>query len=232
MGRFEPLPTDPYQRPPGEPRHYGAHCAACAGTTQLGTRFCTSCGALRDDAERGHTVRYAASRWMRLFARIADTLIVAAIGLVVFLILDGAGAIDVDYSDLRASDLNVATLIATAVWFLWFALLAPRGQTPGKQLLRVRVIAADAGDAPTSLIWMRESAFQFFLVVPSLLAEPILSPPEALVTLVSLAPFVTLMDAAFIFAGSDRQTAHDRIFRTLVVNVRPVPQPSAELPAL
>ena len=226
-------PLTPISVHPASRAHYGAHCAACAGTTQLGTRFCTSCGALRDDAERGHTVRYAASRWMRLFARIADTLIVAArSALVVFLILDGAGAIDVDYSDLRTSDLNVATLIATAVWFLWFALLAPRGQTPGKQLLRVRVIAADAGDAPTSLIWMRESAFQFFLVVPSLLAEPILSPPEALVTLVSLAPFVTLMDAAFIFAGSDRQTAHDRIFRTLVVNVRPVPQPSAELPAL
>ena len=60
MGRFEPLPTDPYLRPPGQPRHYGAICAACRSDTKLGTRFCTSCNALRDDVERGHSPRFAA----------------------------------------------------------------------------------------------------------------------------------------------------------------------------
>lgn len=232
MGRFEPLPPDAYGRPPDQPRHYGAICAACRGNTRLGTRFCTNCGALRDDAERGHTVRYAASKWMRLFGRLADVLIVAAFGLVVFLVLDGTGAIEADLSGLSTSDLNLSTLIATGIWFIWFAVVAPRGQTPGKQLLRMRVIATDASDASTLLVWRREALIQFFLVIPSLVAEPILTPPEVVITLVSLAPFVTLMDAAFIFAGTDKQTVHDNIVGTLVVNVRPVPQPSAELRAL
>ncbi len=234
MGRFEPLPTDPYEHPPGE-RRFGAICAACRGDTRLGTRFCTNCSALREDAERGHTVRYAASKWMRLFARLADVLLIAAIGMTVFLLLDAAGAIDIDLSDWsnqELNDLNVSTLIATGIWFLWFALVAPRGQTPGKQLLRMRIIMADGSDAPTSLNWMREGLFQFFAVVPSLVAEPIMSPAEWLAAIVSLAPFVMLLDAAFIFAGSDKQTVHDRIFRTLVVRIQRVPQHSAELRAL
>ena len=232
MGRFEPLPTDPYQRPPG---HYGAICAACAENTRLGTKFCTACGALRDDAERGHTVRYAASRWLRLGARVLDILIVVGCGMAVFFILNGAGFIDVDLQNagqIDASDLNVSTLIATGIWFIWFAFVAPRGQTPGKQLLRTRVIAADGQDAPTSQNWRREGFFQFFFVVPSLVAEPIMSPPEAVSLLVSFAPLVTLIDVAFIFSGSDKQTVHDRLFNTLVVRIRPVQQTSAELRAL
>ena len=235
MGRFEPLPTDPYQRPPGQSGHYGAICAACREATRLGTMFCTSCNALRDDAERGHTIRYAASRWMRLWARLLDTLIVVGLGMLVFFVLDGAGVIDVDVEtarELNVSDLNVSTLIATGIWFLWFALVAPRGQTPGKQILRMRIILADASDAPTPRTWMREGLFQFFLIVPSLIAEPIVSPPEGIVGLLSFAPLITLVDIAFIFAGTDKQTLHDRIFRTLVVNIRPVRQTSAELRAL
>ena len=231
MGRFEPLSTDPYQRPPG-PRHYGAICAACREDTRLGTRFCTSCNALRDDAERGHTVRYAASRWMRLWARLLDMLIVAVLGMAVFFLLDGVGLVEVDYenaSDISIRDLNVSTLIATGIWFLWFALVAPRGQTPGKQILRMRIIAADGSDASTALTWRRESLFQFFLIIGSLIAEPIVSPPDAIVQLLSFAPLVTLLDVSFIFAGPDKQTLHDRISRTLVVSIRPVRQTSAEL---
>ncbi len=235
MGRFDPLPTDPYQRPPGTSGHYGAICAACREDTRLGTKFCTSCNALRDDAERGHTIRYAASRWMRLWARLLDTLIVVGLGMLVFFVLDGAGFIDVDVEnagDINVSDLNVSTLIATGIWFLWFALVAPRGQTPGKQILRMRMISDDASDLPTVRNWMREGLFQFFLIVPSLLSEPIVSPPDGVVQLLSFAPLITLVDIAFIFAGSDRQTLHDRIFSTLVVSIRPVRQTSAELRAL
>ena len=135
-------------------------------------------------------------------------------------------------SDINVSDLNVSTLIATGIWFLWFALVAPRGQTPGKQILRMRMISDDASDLPTARNWMREGLFQFFLIVPSLLAEPIVSPPDGVVQLLSFAPLITLVDIAFIFAGSDRQTLHDRIFSTLVVSIRPVRQTSAELRAL
>jgi len=233
VGRFEPLPTDPYQRAPGQ---YGAICAACSGETQLGAKFCTSCDALRDDAERGHTVRYAASRWVRLGARLLDALIVGLLGMIVFVVLDAAGFVDIDLQDqdtLQFSDINVSTLIATGIWFLWFAAVAPRGQTPGKQILRIQIINADGSQASTWLNWRREGLFQFFVVAPSLFGEPIISPPDAVTQLLGFLVFLVLLsDASFIFAGTDKQTIHDRLFRTLVVRIRPVRQHSAELCAL
>ncbi len=238
MGRFEPLPPDPYQQLPGHSGHsgrYGATCAACSGNTRLGTKFCTNCNALRDDAERGHTVRYAASRWMRLGARLLDMLFVGLCGMIVFVVLDAAGVVEIDFQDpdgIRISDLNVSTLIATGIWFLWFAAVAPRGQTPGKQMLRMQIINADGSNAPTVLNWRREGLFQFFLVAPSLFAEPIMSPPDVVTQLLGLAFFALLFDASFIFAGTDKQTIHDRLFSTLVVRIRPVRQHSAELRAL
>ncbi len=172
---------------------------------------------------------------MRFVSRLLDSLIAVVFAIVVYFVLEAAGLVELyrDNSDeLDLASLNVATLIGTGIWFLWFAAVAPRGQTPAKQLMRLRTIAADASDAPTRLIWLRESFFQFFLIVPSIVAEPIVSPPDVIAQIVAFAPVVTFVDAAFIFSGSDKQTIHDRIFNTLVVNIRPERQPSAELRAL
>ncbi len=232
MGRFEPLPTDPYR---GQPQEHGELCAACREATRLGTRFCTNCSAFRDDAERGHTVRYATSRWMRFAARVVDSVIVVGLSIIVFFVLEGAGFVEFDASNtdsLEASDLNISVLIATAIWFLWFAFVAARGQTPGKQILRTKVIQSDGRDVTAQRNWLREGLFQGFPLLSSIFAEPIMSPPEAITTLLAFATLFVLIDAVAIFFSNDRQTIHDRIFGTLVVNVRPVRQPSAELRAL
>ena len=238
MGRFDPLPTDPYQHPPdhegggGWSGYFGPHCAACRQVTRLGTKFCTACNALREDAERGHTVRYAASRWMRFWSRLLDTLLVVVTGLVIYFVAGAAGliAIDLENTDhISLAEVNACTLIATGLWFLWFAIIAKRGQTPGKQILGLRIIRDDGEAAPTQLNWLREGAFQLFLILPSLLGEPIVNLPDVVTGIVGWTPFVALADVCFIWGGPDRQTLHDRIFKTLVVRVQPVREHSAAL---
>ncbi len=232
MGRFEPLPPDPYGRLPGR---FGTTCASCREVTRLGTKFCTNCDGLREDAELGHTVRYAASLWRRFFTRIADSLIVIVFSAVLALIMAEAGIIEIDFDSVGTDEnLNLTVLIATAIWFLWFAVVAPRGLTPAKQLFGLRVIRADGEDVSTSQMWIREGIFQIFPILSSLLAEPILTSPDLLgQTLGVLSVAVPLLDSLLIFSRyPDRQTLHDRLVGTLVINVRAVRQPSAELRAL
>ena len=58
--------------------------------------------------------------------------------------------------------------------------------------------------------------------------------PEATATDLVLAVIglIAVADGMAIFFNPDRQTLHDRVFRTLVISVRPVRQTSAELRAL
>ncbi len=233
MGRFDPLPTDPYQRPPGA---YGAHCAACREVTKLGTRFCTNCNAFRDDAEHSHTIRYATSRWMRFGARLVDSVIVLGLSIAASYILDAVDLIEFGSSSadsMQEFDLDVGALIGTGIWFLWFAFLASRGQTPGKWIVRTKVIGTEGGEVARSRLWLRELLLEGIPLLTSILGASIVGLPSvAAQILFYVAGSFLLVDAAAIFFSPDRQTIHDRIFGTLVVNVRPVRQPSAELRAL
>ncbi|MCY3558814.1 MAG: RDD family protein [Chloroflexi bacterium] len=215
MGRFEPL-----EQPPPPPRGlFGAICAACGNNTDLGVRFCTSCNVLRSDAEHGHSPRYAASRVARFMGAVSDGLIPAVIGLVLGLASLG---------DVLALELWVGSL----VWLVWFAYLARRGQTPGKQIVSTKVIRADGASASRKLMWAREVGYRVAVNAPTLLIAE-LSPESAVGSIIIfLIAIVVLADAVAIFFSRDRQTLHDRVFGTLVVNVRGVRQTSAELRAL
>lgn len=219
MGRFEPLSTDPYQSPPGQSRHFGAICAACREDTRLGTRFCTSCQALREDAERGHSPRYAASRTARFMGALADGLLVMAIGLIV------------DLANLEGI-LSLELWLGSAIWLIWFAAIAKRGQTPGKQMLSTQVIRTDGSSASRTLMWAREVGYRIVINVPVILLS-ILYPESVAANLVlAVIGIVVIADGIAIFMNPDRQTLHDRVFKTLVISVRPVRQTSAELRAL
>ena len=219
MGRFEPLPTDPY-RSGDEPRgYYGAICAACRGNTRLGTRFCTACNALRDDAERGHSPRYAATRTARFMGALADGLIVSLIGLII------------DFANLEGV-LSIELWLGSAIWVLWFAVIAKRGQTPGKQLLSTQVIRTNGAAASQPLMWAREVGYRAAVNVPILALSALFPESSAVNVVIMIIALVVIADGLAIFATPDRQTLHDRVFGTLVVSVRPVPQNSAELRAL
>lgn len=219
MGRFEPLPTDPYQRPPGQSGHFGAICAACREDTRLGTRFCTNCNALRDDAERGHAPRFAASRTARFMGALADGLIVSAIGLII------------DLANLEGL-LSLELWLGSAIWLIWFAAIARRGQTPGKQMLSTQVIRNDGSSASRTLMWAREVGYRAAVNVPVILLSQLY--PGSVATDIALAVIglIVIADGLAIFTNPDRLTLHDRVFGTLVVNIRPVRQTSAELRAL
>jgi len=219
VGRFDPLPTDPYLRPPGQPRHYGAICAACRGDTRLGTRFCTSCNALRDDAERGHSPRFAATRMARFMGALADGLIVSAVGLII------------DLANLEGL-LSLELWLGSAIWLVWFAAIAKRGQTPGKQMLSTQVIRTDGSAASRKLMWAREVGYRAAVNVPVILVGQLY--PESTVSELVLAAIaiIVIADGIAIFFSPDRQTLHDLVFGTLVVSIRPVRQTSAELRAL
>lgn len=219
MGRFEPLPTDPYLRPPGPSGHYGAICAVCREDTRLGTRFCTACNVLRSDAEHGHSPRYAASRLSRFMGALADGLIPSVIGIV--LGLASLGGV-----------LELQLWLGSAIWLIWFAFLAKRGQTPGKQLVSTQVIRTDGSPATRARMWAREVGYRVVINAPILILSSLY--PDSIVSnlIVFAIAVIVVADGVAIFFNPDRQTLHDRVFGTLVINIRAVRQTSAELRAL
>lgn len=213
MGRFEPLPTDPYRSPSDL---FGAVCRACGENTRLGVRFCTACQVLRSDAEHGHSPRYAASRLSRLMGALADGLIPSVIGIV--LVLANLGGV-----------LQLELWLGSVIWLIWFAFLAKRGQTPGKQLVSTQVIRTDGSPASRTRMWLREVGYRIAINAPLLVIGSLY--PESTIgsVIIVLIAAIVIADGLAIFTNPDRQTLHDRVFGTLVINIRPVRQTSAEL---
>ncbi len=216
MGRFEPLPTDPYRQPS---ELFGAICAACRQDTRLGVKFCTACNVLRSDAEYGHSPRYAASRLSRFMGALADGLIPSVIGLV--LGLASLGGV-----------LELELWLGSVIWLAWFAFLAGRGQTPGKQIVSTQVIRTNGSSATRGRMWAREVGYRVVINAPILILSSLYPDSVASNLIVLAIAVIVVADGVAIFFNPDRQTLHDRIFGTLVISVRAVPQTSAELRAL
>ena len=150
---------------------------------------------------------------------LADGLIVSVIGLII------------DLANLEGL-LSLELWLGSAIWLVWFAAIAKRGQTPGKQMLSTQVIRVDGSTASRKLMWVREVGYRAAVNIPVILMSQLY--PESMATDLVLAVIglVVIADGMAIFFNSDRQTLHDRVFRTLVISVRPVRQTSAELRAL
>ena len=93
------------------------------------------------------------------------------------------------------------------IWELGFTLR--NGQTPGKQLVGIRVIRADGTPSDWGWTFLRE------LVIKWLLFSILLSEL-----------FVWLVDYLWAFWDKDRQALHDKIMKTYVVEGQ-APPPSA-----
>lgn len=81
--------------------------------------------------------------WAIEFALLAAVWLLAI--LILFPLMDGA-----------AEGMLIAPAIAAGVWFLWLLRAAPRGQTPGKQLLGLYVVRADGSVAGFGRVLLRE----------------------------------------------------------------------------
>jgi uncharacterized RDD family membrane protein YckC len=95
-------------------------------------------------------------------------------------------------------DMVLFILLLIVGWFIWFGFFtAHRGQTPGKQILGLRVIRLDGTVATAGTMWLREVVIKGMLWN---LTEP-------------------LSYAAYIWAffDKDRQTVHDKMVDTYVI---------------
>ena len=90
-------------------------------------------------------------------------------------------------------------------YFAWAVWSWGKGQSPGKQLLRMRVVDARTGDDVT---WGR-------MFVRELVLEIVLFSLVSMLTLGVLG----IIGTALIFAGEWRQTGWDRMTKTVVVDV-------------
>lgn len=91
-------------------------------------------------------------------------------------------------------------LLLIVGWFIWFAFTANQGQTPGKQLLGLRVIRLDGAVAPPGTMWLRE------VVIKGVLWYSIAGGIGALVAYI------------WAFFDKDRQTVHDKMVSTYVIH--------------
>ncbi len=97
--------------------------------------------------------------------------------------------------------LEILLIIVTLFvgWFIWWIILLPRAQTPGKQLLKMRVVRLDAyRPATTGEMVLREVVGKFLLGF--------------------FVPFYSFVAALFVVFDDNNQALWDKIAGTTVVD--------------
>ena len=91
-------------------------------------------------------------------------------------------------------------------YIIWWLITLSRGQTPGKQLVGIRVMRADGTPSDWGWTFIREFIVKFvvFEVVLDAVAFGV----------------VGIIDLLWAFWDRNRQTLHDKIMKTIVVDDR------------
>jgi uncharacterized RDD family membrane protein YckC len=110
-------------------------------------------------------------------------------------------------------------------WLIWLAIVAPRGQSPGKSLLGLYIVRTNAEQAPTGYVWLREFGWDAALGIVAVVLLALLGAVASSVgeffilwfwlTVVFWA--FSFFDATWLLWDRDRQTLHDKVLGTLVV---------------
>ena len=90
-------------------------------------------------------------------------------------------------------------------WLIWLAIVAPRSQTPAKQLLDMYILREDGTPATASRVWARE-----------LLVKVVIFSALGVIT----GGITSILDPLWILWDKDRQTLHDKMADTIVVRPR------------
>lgn len=116
------------------------YCPSCGSAILEGAGYCVTCGRAITGPATSAVAPYAGPFRLIESVYTIDQLVTASPGrrlggyllnLVIFIFTIGVG------------------------WFIWFAIVAPRGQTPGKQLLGMYIIKADGTRAGGGYTWVR-----------------------------------------------------------------------------
>ena len=107
-------------------------------------------------------------------------------------------------------------LIPPVGYLIWWLAVLGRGQTPGKQLMSIRVIRVDGRASGWGWTFLREFGIKFAAVN----AVSFVSGGIGLI--------VWIGDLVWAFWDKDRQALHDKIMRTVVIDERAYRQPAIE----
>ncbi len=100
--------------------------------------------------------------------------------------------------------LDIVLLFLTLIigYIIWWLIVLGRGQTPGKQVVGIRVIRADGTPSDWGWMFVRE------LIMKGIVANVAGQIP-------------LLIDLLWAFWDKDRQTLHDKVMKTVVVDDLP-----------
>jgi len=108
-------------------------------------------------------------------------------------------------------DLLIGSLTLIIGWLIWLAIVAPKGQTPAMSLLKIRCVDETGATARAGRMWLRAFVLQGLVYV-----------------LLSL--IVTTLGVAIAYSWAfwdkNRQTLHDKIVGTFVVEGAPETVPA------
>ena len=167
-------------------------CSYCGARIRQGVRHCPQCGSEQAfDGSPGGTadVEYAGF-WVRFGAFLIDWLITLAVGVLIGL-----------------AGVPIVGPVFIISYFVGFT--AKRGQTPGKQLLRIQVVDAD-GQVPRLQAVLLREALRALMIVFILLGEAV-NDLFVLVTLVGMVGYL------WVAWDAHKRGWHDYLGRTFVV---------------
>jgi RDD family/zinc-ribbon domain len=95
-------------------------------------------------------------------------------------------------------NLVIAIVTLFIGWVIWWFIVAPRGQNPGKALVGLRVIRTDGGAMNTGTMFVRGLVGWAAGIVP----------------------FGSIVDNLWLFWDKDAQTLHDKVVNTVVVKAK------------
>ena len=168
-------------------------CAACQHHNPSDAQFCNNCGTVLrcPNCSRSNVGEGRFCQWCQQFLVVPQGVEAAGLGRRV-------AAYILDFL------LFFVTLIIGYV--IWWLFTLSRGQTPGKQLVGIRVMRIDGTESDWGWTFLREFVIKFglFEVVGDILTIGLAS----------------VIDVLWAFWDKDRQTLHDKIMKTVVVDDR------------
>ena len=177
--------------------------------------FCLGCGQFLT-APAG--VR-AAGLGRRVAAYLLGGLIPAAT-IIFFFIVSFFAIVTVDFDDdtdrWGFAVLGIVLLVSLLGYVVWWLIVLRRGQTPGKQLLGIRVVRTDGRASGWGWMFLREFGIKFVAINA--------------VSFISggIGTIVWIVDLLWAFWDRNHQALHDKIMKTVVIDDRAYRRAAAE----
>ena len=172
-------------------------CAACQYHNPPNAQFCSNCGALLHcpNCSRSCSRRDVGEG---RFCRWCQQFLVAP---------QGVGAAGIGRR-VAAYILDIVLFFVTLIigYIIWWLFTLSRGQTPGKRLVGIRVMRTDGNTSEWGWTFIREFIVKIALFGAAGNTVALGIPP--------------IVDLLWAFWDKDRQTLHDKIMKTVVVDDR------------